>query len=117
MKKIEFKKLTSANGMEFKRIDKVWDYNINGSIWKLANSVGDKIINRHPLIVGQTNGYLQTEIFETLYDMLYKYGMRWGRIWNDSGIGTLIKKDNEWIIQFDKDDEDWLFQTIVNKYK
>ena len=114
---IEFKKQTSANGMSFKRIDKIWDANINGTIWIFANSVADMIMKKNPDIVFKTNGYLQIEIFDTLYDLLYQYGMRWGRNWMDSGVGTLVKKDNEWILQFDKDDEDWVIQIIVNKYK
>ena len=104
------------NGMSFERIDEIWDANLNGTIYYLVEPVVDKVSNSHPQIINKTSGYLQREVFEVAQELLYTYGMIWGKIWTDAGFGTLSKENHEWIIKFDEDDERFLTQSVIDKY-
>lgn len=105
------------NGMTTDRLDEVWDSNVNGSIQTLVESVASKVSESHPQMIWQTNGYLQIAVFEVAQELMSTYGVIWGRIWRDMGFGILTKENHEWVLTFDKDDEMFLTQSVIDKYK
>lgn len=117
IKEIEFKQPISANGMQYDRINKVWESNKSGTIQKLVEGLGEDLTKLDEDIVWKVNGFLDIAVYEVAQDMLYKYGMIWGKTWRDIGFGTLIKKNKEWIIEFDENDRDWLISEVIDKYK
>ena len=104
------------NGMKADRLTEIWNANVDGTVYDLANIVADKLMESNPQLVLQTNGYLHIAVIEVAQELVSTYGLIWGKLWRDAGFGTLEKYDHRWLIIFDKEDEALLTQSVIDKY-
>ena len=104
MKEVTIK---AVNGLPISKMEELQDHNWGGAINEFISSVQKRLL--------KDNVYA-TEIYlgDHYNDLFWRTGVRHGINYQDQGVGKRVKREGEFIIEYDKQDELELINYIIS---